>query len=808
MEEIVLMAALAGLLHDIGKFAQRAGEKPGPEFSKEDAGAHGYHALLSQEFLAKHVPAHLKKGLSGVLYHHRLDLHEMEIEAIRKADHLAAGERRTGSEEHADPKDARLIPILSSVSLFETAPGGWKHNLAALNVSDGSVYPQPSGKQKGNYPDLWKTMLADLDIWKKAMGKKWDTQSGEDYLITLSAIFYKYLWCVPSATPWQDSEKEKPYRAWPDVSLYDHCRLTSAIAACFAYDGKTPDEKDALPVALLVRGDFSGIQNFIYRISRPESETEHIAKRLRGRSFYVQLLTEVVVDWILREVGLPSTCAIFIGGGRFDLLLPLLSKDKLSGLSEKLEGWLLKQFRGEIGVLIASEPAAPADFNDMRHLSRALDEQLEALKHRKWQSQMSQPDFFEPSGEQWHVCKICQLTPMDESGICRECSQHEDIGRNLPHARFLAFCYDGVPICDPEKVVKFPDDPFGMQVVLIGEADELKKLLASKCRIVLYAINDTNVFIQPGVACSFRFLANTAPKALKRLNIGQEQALEAGDVLHFEAIAALSKGVKRIGVLRADVDRLGLVMSEGLVDSENPQPLVKTMRPTLSRVASLSRMLDVFFAGMLNQVCQDVSDEWKQSTKNKHAEETDGLFYVMYSGGDDLFIVGPWDQTLKLAQRIQQTFHLFSAQNPGMTISAGYVQVKPRYPVQKFAGLADEAEKLAKKERNQLAAFGETMSWTDFDWLQNQAGRWIESIEANELSSGLIYDLGGLFRQHKDRNGKLRPTWSPQLYYTLARRLKPELRREFEEDIFKVIASGKTLVPVSIASLSIRERSE
>jgi CRISPR-associated protein Csm1 len=249
-------------------------------------------------------------------------------------------------------------------------------------------------------------------------------------------------------------------------------------------------------------------------------------------------------------------------------------------------------------------------------------------------------------------------------------------------------------------------------------------------------------------------------------------------------------------------------MSEGLVGSESAQPFAQALRPTLSRVASLSRMLDVFFAGILNQVCQEVSDEWKQSTKNRYSDKIDGIFYVMYSGGDDLFIVGPWDQTLLLAQRIHLKFHLFAAQNPGMTLSAGFVQVKPRYPVQKFAGLAEEAEKLAKKERNQLAVFGEALSWPDFDWLQNEAERWVKSIEAKDLPSGLIYDLGGLFRQHRDRNGNLRPTWTPQLYYTLARRLKPELRREFEQDIFKVIASGKTLVPVSIASLSIRERSE
>ena len=807
MEEKVLNAALAGLLHDVGKFAQRAGQKPGPDFSKEDSGSHGYHALLSQQFVADYVPASLKKGLSSVLYHHRSDLHQQEIETIRKSDHLAAGERRTGSDDHASPQNARLIPILSSVALLTDASGGWAHELAALDVSDvKAVYPTPN--KSGDYAALWKEMNGELNGWKQQMGKDWDVQSGEDYFITLAAVLHKYLWCIPSATPWQESEKDKPYRAWPDVSLYDHCRLTSAIAACLTSDGALPDEKGTQPVALLARGDFSGIQNFIYRISRPDADTEHIAKRLRGRSFYVQLLTEVVVDWILREIGLPTVCAIFVGGGRFDLLLPLSAQGKLVDLQNQLEDWLLQKFQGEIGVLMAVEQAKPGDFSDTREISRKLDSKLEGLKRRKWQNHLAQTDFFEPAGEQWHVCKVCQLTPMDESGTCPLCSQQANIGKHLPHARCLAFCYNGEPSWNPEQIIKFPDSPFGVRVAIVRNDDNLENLLASRCRVVLYSVNQTRDFIRAGVASSFRFLANSAPKAQEKLQFSDEQPVAKGDVLHFEALAALSQGAKRLGILKADVDRLGLVMSEGLTEAESAKPKNQLLRPTLSRVASLSRMLDVFFAGILNQVCQEVFEEWQAKTRNEYAAKTDGLFYVMYSGGDDLFIVGPWDQILVLALRIQQKFQAFSGQNPNLTLSGGYVQVKPRYPVQKFATLVDDAEGLAKKERNQFAAFGEAMQWNEFEWLQGQANGWVAAISEKKLPSGLIYDLGGLFRQHREKNGKLRPMWTPRLYYTLARRLNAETRKEFEQDIFKVITSGKTLVPVSIASLSIRERSE
>ncbi len=44
--ERALKLALAGLLHDVGKFAQRAGVFPEDQtLTKEDVGEHGYHAL-------------------------------------------------------------------------------------------------------------------------------------------------------------------------------------------------------------------------------------------------------------------------------------------------------------------------------------------------------------------------------------------------------------------------------------------------------------------------------------------------------------------------------------------------------------------------------------------------------------------------------------------------------------------------------------------------------------------------------------------------------------------------------------------
>jgi CRISPR-associated protein Csm1 len=273
--------------------------------------------------------------------------------------------------------------------------------------------------------------------------------------------------------------------------------------------------------------------------------------------------------------------------------------------------------------------------------------------------------------------------------------------------------------------------------------------------------------------------------------------IEVGDVLTFEAIAALGQGEERLGVLVADVDQLGLVMSEGLRTAAK--------KPSLMRAAALSRMLDLFFSGYLNTICQHVSDQNSADQKN-----SSGLFYILYAGGDDLFIVGPWYEVLLLAMRINEEFHTYCADNPHMSISAGYVQVKPRYPVQKFAALAKEAEKHAKNEgRNRIHLFNHTVTWKgDFglDRMLNEVQAWLSAIDNKEMNRGMIYDLGELYRVHLTSKGQLKPLWTPRLYYTLARRLSKDALARYKDRLLQVIASGKVLVPVSITSLLIRER--
>jgi len=154
------------------------------------------------------------------------------------------------------------------------------------------------------------------------------------YAENLLMLMQRYAWSIPSAY----------YQTTPDVSLYDHSRMTGALAAVLM--DLSDDQISAMlesshdqsteEVALLVGGDISGVQDFIYTIT-----SKGAASALRGRSFYLQLLTEAIARYTLRRLDLPVTNLIYQGGGNFYILARASDREQLTeigpGTSKKVD---------------------------------------------------------------------------------------------------------------------------------------------------------------------------------------------------------------------------------------------------------------------------------------------------------------------------------------------------------------------------------------------------------------------------------------------------------------------------------------
>ncbi|MBK9639525.1 MAG: hypothetical protein IPO63_17605 [Bacteroidetes bacterium] len=142
-----------------------------------------------------------------------------------------------------------------------------------------------------------------------------------------------------------------------DISLYDHLNSTAAYAICL-YDYVKGENKDILSltdnddVFLLIGGDVSGIQNFIYDII-----SKGAAKNLKGRSFYLQLLVDTIIHDLLVELALPNNCVVYASGGGFYILAPNLGHtiNKIKELRHKISKGLFEQHGTALAISMATQ---------------------------------------------------------------------------------------------------------------------------------------------------------------------------------------------------------------------------------------------------------------------------------------------------------------------------------------------------------------------------------------------------------------------------------------------------------------------
>jgi len=168
-------------------------------------------------------------------------------------------------------------------------------------------------------------------------------------------------------------------------------------------------------------------------------------------------------------------------------------------------------------------------------------------------------------------------------------------------------------------------------------------------------------------------------------------------------------------VLRMDVDSLGKLFSGNLAPAER---------------AAVSAALSQFFEGWLNRICEETAiAECKQLDEKPPTDIRYNchLPYIIYAGGDDLFIVGSWSILPQLADRIRRDLTAYSIEGrlegrlttaegrliegtqahgdrysqqsgtlPPLTISGGLAVVGEKFPVYQAAREAAAGEDAAK----------------------------------------------------------------------------------------------------------------
>jgi len=673
--------ALAGLLHDIGKFMQLASAKSNDlsAFIQEAVPESFYHPFIQS-------------------ITHLASSNDAMAQMIALADKFAV------AYQSPDSSTKQVVSVFSQ--LGEGSKATRTIPIRSLSLNEDSLFPTDKPLSPNAYQVLWDEFYREA----KAIGtfQKSDINT---YVEAMQSLLQRYTGCVPCG-----------YANSEDISLYDHSRIVAGLASCLSVldeDKLQRVEKDNTQVATFIEGDISGIQRFLYSVPMRGA-----TKQLRARSLYLQLLTEVIARYILRELGMPITNLIYVGGGHFYLLAP--TGVDMNVLSREVDRILLKHHDGELYVALGSVPLFPNDFTaqNFEQKWRDLKQETGKSKSRRYANLPADElaTIFMPRAQDGDDEISLRYNDRGEPEDDTEREAHSGLGKSLvefskklKNAEAIVLGYT-----QPREVAvsgfqeTFTEFGFAVDLVYTSHKQWNYPQLGELDYAVVQGIKSLpdNAMVKElerhlgcPIAPSLRYTVNVTPM------VGDDFR-----PVEFDELAQASIGIKQIGVLRMDVDNLGHLFSAGFKKPNKPTE----SRASLARVATLSNALSLYFEGWVGEICRNANETHHKridDTKNPGRQIDVEAVYAVYSGGDDLFIVGRWDVLPQIAQTIHDDFSRYACNNANVHISAGITLHKGKYPLYLASADAEKALGSAKSidaDKNAISFLGQSVKWSDW----------------------------------------------------------------------------------------------
>lgn len=623
---------------------------------------------------------------------------------------------------------------------------------------DYRLLPQHLSLSKKTFPLISQEMHGDYSILTNRMKENLINMQKHDIRVlaeNMLQLLFRYASFVPS------NKKDL------DISLYDQTRVAAAIAVCLyeVYHQQNAANNNSM---MIIGADFSGIQSYIYEIV-----SKHAGKNLKGRSFYLRLLSDAVVGHFLKQLDLYQANVIYDSGGCFYILSPNTphTKDVIESAIQHIERQLFETHGTSLFIAIDYIEISKEDIT-YTHSSHGMSE--------VWQSLFIKRDKKKYHKHSQLIAKCYNefFLPKDVDGKKRDAITGQDFSAN-------------------DQTVRFNEN----QLISVINAQQIKigqKLKECDCILVSDIEIDNlknHTHIHPAnIGRYYYLLSINEVKSLesfikqhpeevfiKMLNgkHGDCDFLLLPETTHCPVILEFYGGnsfnektfeqmcdndnLSRLGILRMDVDNLGSIFQSGIPKD----------KACLARYAALSRSFDYFFSGYINSIILD----------DENVEKS----FIIYSGGDDLFIVGEWNSIIRIAKTIREDFREYTCNNPTFSISGGVAILTAKFPIISGAEESAFEESNAKnhtckgKEKDSISFMDTALNWgLEFPAVEKLKDSMLQLLTKGNLSKSflskiLLHASTADIEQHKIRNVKT--------YWMMSYDLKRIIERSKSEEV-------------------------
>ena len=479
--------------------------------------------------------------------------------------------------------------------------------------------------------------------------------------------------------------------SYNDISLVENAVLKANIMTClYNYasenDIALEDEEKLLKANsfLLMSFDFSGIQNFVFDVPM-----EGALRNLRSRSFYLEMASEVLVDQILNELNLTRVHVIYVGGGHGYLLLPNTNKAK-EVIKDKIDifnSFFLNEFDYKIYIshsFVEANSYELMSVDEKMNTNERFNELMSKLllqisknKREKYNINILDKLNDNKAKENQRECSSCgktaNLIKSKDKFICSSCNQFQQFSRDFVDEKKKVYLLYKKQLKEFNELImpyQLEDNAY-LYALSIGEYEKIVK-------------EDKNAIIVAYIKNSPDYIKNN----IIHLSFVDDVLKDRNGQLSIDEIADLDEGIKRIAVLKLDVDSLGLVFKEGF-----PKDMYN-----IARMASLSDKLTYYFKEEIKSLTKDLK-----------------LSFV-FSGGDDVFLFGTLSDVLLFSKNNYYKFNKYTQGK--LHFSAGIGIFPPKYPIYKISDYVDDLILAAKsvEGKNSVTIFDDlqTFKWEEF----------------------------------------------------------------------------------------------